>query len=125
MATLMIVKPAIIKIKNLRLRTYIGIKEDEINNQQDIIINASIHYDAEQAIISNAINDALNYKTATKKIIQHVENNHFTLLERLTKEVLDIIFEEPHTLYAEVEIDKPHALRFADSVSMQLCATRK
>lgn len=32
---------AIIRIKNLRLRTFIGIKEEEINNRQDIVINVS------------------------------------------------------------------------------------
>ena len=30
---------AIIRIKNLRLRTFIGIKEEEVINRQDIIIN--------------------------------------------------------------------------------------
>ena len=34
---------AIIRIKNLRLRTFIGIKEEEINNRQDIVINVTIH----------------------------------------------------------------------------------
>lgn len=38
---------AIIRIKNLRLRTFIGIKEEEINNRQDIVINVVIHYPAE------------------------------------------------------------------------------
>ncbi|MDU7133023.1 MAG: dihydroneopterin triphosphate 2'-epimerase, partial [Enterobacteriaceae bacterium] len=28
---------AIIRIKNLRLRTFIGIKEEEVTNRQDII----------------------------------------------------------------------------------------
>lgn len=37
---------AIIRIKNLRLRTFIGIKEEEINNRQDIVINVTIHYPA-------------------------------------------------------------------------------
>lgn len=35
---------AIIRIKNLRLRTFIGIKEEEIANRQDIVINVAIHY---------------------------------------------------------------------------------
>lgn len=33
---------AVIRIKNLRLRTFIGIKDEEINNKQDVIINATI-----------------------------------------------------------------------------------
>ncbi|MGU2665966.1 FolB domain-containing protein [Escherichia coli] len=66
------------------------------------------------------LNDALNYRTVTKNIIQHVENNRFSLLEKLTQDVLDIAREHHWVTYAEVEIDKLHALRYADSVSMTL-----
>ena len=105
---------AIIRIKNLRLRTFIGIKEEEINNRQDIVINVTIHYPADKARTSEDINDALNYRTVTKNIIQHVENNRFSLLEKLTQDVLDIAREHHWVTYAEVEIDKLHALRYAD-----------
>lgn len=57
---------AIIRIKNLRLRTFIGIKDEEINNRQDIVINVTIHYPADKARTSEDINDALNYRTVTK-----------------------------------------------------------
>ncbi|WP_299494997.1 dihydroneopterin triphosphate 2'-epimerase [uncultured Shewanella sp.] len=116
---------AIIRIKNLRLRTFIGIKEDEINNQQDIIINASIHYCANKARSSDNMEDALNYRTITKEIIALVENNRFSLLENLTNQVLTIASKHPWVELAEVEIDKPYALRFADSVSLSLCYTRE
>ena len=66
---------AIIRIKNLRLRTFIGIKEEEILNRQDIVINIAIHYPADKARTSEDINDALNYRTITKSIIAHVEGN--------------------------------------------------
>jgi D-erythro-7,8-dihydroneopterin triphosphate epimerase len=46
------------------------------------------------------------------------------LLERLASEVLGLVMEDPMVCYAEVEIDKPHALRFADSVSITLCDSR-
>lgn len=95
---------AIIRIKNLRLRTFIGIKEEEINNRQDIVINVTIHYPADKARTSEDINDALNYRTVTKNIIQHVENNRFSLLEKLTQDVLDIAREHHWVTYAEVEI---------------------
>ena len=62
-----------IRIKNLRLRTYIGIKEEEINNKQDVVINVEIHYMAERATHSVEIEDALNYKPITKSVIRHVE----------------------------------------------------
>ncbi|CAM6332801.1 D-erythro-7,8-dihydroneopterin triphosphate epimerase [Enterobacter hormaechei] len=116
---------AIIRIKNLRLRTFIGIKEEEIANRQDIVVNVVIHYPADKARASEDINDALNYRTITKSIIQYVENNRFALLEKLTQDVLDIAREHHWVTYAEVEIDKLHALRYADSVSMTLSWQRQ
>jgi D-erythro-7,8-dihydroneopterin triphosphate epimerase len=95
---------AIIRIKNLRLRTFIVV----------------IHYPAEQARNSENIADALNYRTITKNIIRHVEDNRFALLEKLTQDVLNIASEHEWITYAEVEVDKPFALRYADSVSMTL-----
>ncbi len=116
--------PAVIKIKNLRLRTFIGIKEDEINNKQDVIINAQIRYKADKAADSDDMDNALNYRTITKRIITLVENNRFSLLEKLTAEVLAITAEHPSVCYAEVEVDKPYALRFADSVSLTLSVSK-
>ncbi|WP_233963198.1 dihydroneopterin triphosphate 2'-epimerase [Pectobacterium versatile] len=111
---------AIIRIKNLRLRTFIGIKDEEITNKQDVIINVVIHYPAEQARNSENIADALNYRTITKNIIRHVEDNRFALLEKLTQDVLNIASDHEWITYAEVEVDKPFALRYTDSVSMTL-----
>lgn len=111
---------AIIRIKNLRLRTFVGIKEEEINNRQDVLINVAIHYPADKARNSEDIADALNYRTITKAIIRHVEDNRFALLEKLTQDVLDIVKQHPWVTYAEVEIDKLLALRYADSVSMTM-----
>ncbi len=113
-----------IRIKNLRLRTYIGINEDEIRNKQDILINVTLFYPAEDAVQINDISHALNYRTITKEIIQYVEENRFALLERLTQDVLDCVMRHDQVRYAEVEVDKPHALRFSESVSITLTAHR-
>lgn len=120
----MTLNQATIRIKNLRLRTYIGINEDEINNKQDVVVNAKIHYNAVQATSTDNMQDALNYKTVTKAIIKLVEDNRFSLLEKLTADILAVAAEHPWVTYAEVEVDKPHALRFADSVSLTLSCTK-
>ena len=117
-------RTATIRIKNLRLRTYVGIKEEEVNNRQDVVINVRLIYDADRAIRDNDIEAALNYRTITKNIIAYVEDNRFALLERMTRDVLGIAMEPKAVLEAEVEIDKPHALRFSDSVSVTLSDQR-
>ncbi|QEQ96216.1 dihydroneopterin triphosphate 2'-epimerase [Neptunomonas concharum] len=111
---------AIIKVKNLRLRTFIGFNPDEIAKQQDVVINLAVHYPAEMAAQTDDVENALNYKVITKRIIQHVEEGRFLLLEKLVADVLDICTDHPWVKYASVTIDKPHALRFADSVSLTL-----
>ncbi|VFT29055.1 D-erythro-7,8-dihydroneopterin triphosphate 2'-epimerase [Pseudomonas aeruginosa] len=83
-----------------------------------MLINLTILYPATDAVEVNDIEHALNYRTITKAIIRHVEENRFALLERMTQEILDLVMENPAVRYAEVEVDKPHALRFAESVSI-------
>jgi len=113
-----------IRVKDLRLRTFIGIKEEEILNKQDVLINLTILYPSDEAVRDNDIDHALNYRTITKAIIRHVEDNRFALLERLTQEILDLVMQNQSVSYAEVEVDKPHALRFAESVSITLASHR-
>lgn len=111
---------AIITITNLRLRTYIGFNEDEKCKQQDIVINAEVHYPANKLCLNDNVDNALDYKVICKEIISHVESGRFLLLEKLTSDVLAICVDHPWVNFAKVRIDKPHALRFADSVSLTL-----
>lgn len=115
---------AIIKVTNLRLRTFIGFNEEEKQKQQDVVINCELHYPADALCLNDTVENAVNYKFITKKIIQHVEEGRFLLLERLVSDVLDICMEHEKVSYASVTIDKPHALRFADSVSLTLQKNR-
>jgi len=111
---------AIINIRNLRLRTFIGFNAEEVEKQQDVVINIEINYTLAESVLSDEVADALNYKVITKKVIAHVEDGRFLLLEKLVADVLDICSEHPGVNHARVTIDKPHALRFADSVSLTL-----
>jgi len=119
------ISEAKINISNLRLRTYIGFNPEEKTKQQDVIVNAEIWYRADLACASDDAADALNYKNITKRMIQHIENGRFQLLEKLTAELLAIASAAQQVSYAEVRVDKPHALRFADSVSVTLSAHRR
>ncbi len=111
---------AVINITNLRLRTYIGFNPEEQEKLQDVVINVEIHYPANKLCLEDDVENALNYKVIAKKIIAYVEEGRFLLLEKLVADVLDICSEHEWVSYARVKIDKPHALRFADSVSLAL-----
>jgi len=111
---------AIINIKNLRLRTLIGFNPEERIKKQDVVLNIEIKYTIDNGVLQDNVDDALNYKVITKKVINHVEQGQFLLLEKLVADVLTVCSEHPSVQFARVTIDKPHALRFADSVSLTL-----
>ncbi|MCW8933072.1 MAG: dihydroneopterin triphosphate 2'-epimerase [Gammaproteobacteria bacterium] len=115
---------ATIHIKNLRLRTYIGFNEEEKTKKQDVIVNIKLKYDAAAAKVSDSVDDACNYKVLTKKIIALVEERSFDLLEKMAGDIIELIATAEKVLEATVEIDKPHALRFADSVSVEMSFRR-
>lgn len=111
---------ATIHIRNLRLRTFIGFNPEEREKQQDVIINIEVHHRVSSHALRDQVDEALNYKTITKQVIALVEKGRFLLLEKLVADVLSICSEHPTVLAANVTVDKPHALRFADSVALSL-----
>ena len=110
----------VIDVRNLRLRTFIGFNPEERVKQQDVVINVRIEHVLHPGVFQDQVDDALDYKRITKRIIEHVENGHFLLLEKLAGDVLAICSHYPNVIHVQVCIDKPHALRFADSVSLTL-----
>ena len=116
----MSLQSATITITNLRLRTFIGFNPEEREKMQDVIINVKIRHLLNPGVFDDEVNDAFNYKTITKRIIAHVEHGRFLLLEKLVADLVGICSEHPCVEHAAVTVDKPHALRFADSVSVTL-----
>jgi len=115
---------AVLHIKKLFLRTYIGFSEHEIGKLQDVIIDIAIDYDSVKAELSDEPADALDYKQLTKRLVSIVESSRFNLLEAMAHRLLDEIMTDARINHATIEIDKPHALRFADSVSVMLMRKR-
>lgn len=116
--------PACISVKALRLRTYVGFNEEEQHKMQDVVLNVHIRHELHPAAREDQVEHALNYRTITKEVIALVENNRFLLLEKLVHDVLAAVMRHPGVQSVTVEADKPHALRFADSVSVTMTARR-
>lgn len=113
-----------IQIKDLLLRTIIGINEDERRNRQDALINIVLHADTRAAGASDEIEDAVNYRTITKRVIKRVEESQFYLVEKMAAEIAAICLEDPRVEAVDVRVEKPGALRFARSVGVEVHRTR-
>ena len=119
-----LMRSATIRITDLTLRAIIGANAWERHKQQDVIINIAMEFDAGKAASRDDLNDTLNYKKIKRDIIALVEKSRFKLLETLTARILDLVMKNRRVLAATVRVDKPHALRFAHSVSVEMHGKR-
>lgn len=114
----------IFRVKNLRLATIIGVNDWERENEQEIIVNIEAEFDGEQGARSDDIRDTVNYRDITKQVIQLVDKSAYGLLEALASDIRALVMEDGRVKCVTVEVDKPHAVRFADSVSI-VCTGRR
>jgi FolB domain-containing protein len=106
-------------IRDLLLRGIIGINDWEREKKQDILINMALFTDMRAAGQSDDISDALNYRTITKRIIEYVEGSVHYTVEALATEVARIAIAHG-AARAIVRVEKPGALRFAESVGVEI-----
>lgn len=107
-----------IEIHDLLLRCIVGINPEERVKKQDVIINLTLYGDMRQAGRSDDIVDAINYKSLTKRVIDHVEESSYFLVEKLAHSIAEIAIREFGVQRAVVSVEKPGALRFARSVGV-------
>lgn len=107
-----------IKIKNLRVKTVIGAFGFERDIKQELIVNLKVKFDDSKAAFTDNLADTLDYKNLKRSVINTIQSSSFHLLEALSEKILDTVMENPIVAKVEIEIDKPGALKFVDSVSL-------
>ena len=113
--------PDRIHIRELALRTIIGVHDWERKERQDVVLGLTLETDLDRPAETDDFADALDYRAVTKAVIEHVEASSFRLLERLAASVADLTLDRfPRVAAVTVTVDKPGALRFARSVAVEL-----
>ncbi len=107
-----------IEVHDLLVRCIVGINPEERVKKQDVIINLTLFGDLRRAGQSDDIEDAINYKTLTKRVLDHVEESEYFLVEKMAHKIAEIAVMEFGIQRAIVSVEKPGALRFARSVGV-------
>ncbi len=113
-----------ILIKDLFLRTIIGVNDDERSNRQDVLINLVLDVDTRAAGRSDDMQDTVNYRDIAKQVIELVEGSRFFLVEKLANEIARVCLSDRRVEQVQVSVEKPAALRFAKSVGISIVRTR-
>jgi FolB domain-containing protein len=113
-----------ILIRDLLVRGIIGLNDWEREKKQDILINLVLSVDTRAAAESDDIQHSLNYRSLTKAIVEQVEASSRFLVEALASDIARIAILEFGADKAIVRVEKPGALRFAQSVGVEIERSR-
>jgi len=107
-------------IKNLMARGIIGVNDWERKRAQNILINLTLFTDTRRAGETDNINDSVDYSKMSKRILAHAESVQRLTVEALANDLAKLCLEEKGVMKVIVRVEKPGAVRFAESVGVEV-----
>lgn len=111
-------------IKNLLARGIIGVHDWERSRPQNILINITMFTDTRRAAQTDNLDDCINYSTMSKRVLAHAEAVNRLTVEALANDLANICLEEKGVQKVIVRVEKPGAVRFAESVGIEIERSR-
>ncbi len=111
-------------IKDLLARGIIGVHDWERNRPQNIMINITMFTDTRRAAQTDSLDDCINYSTMSKKVLAHAESVNRLTVEALANDLARICLEEDGVQKVIVRVEKPGAVRFSESVGVEIERSR-
>ncbi len=108
----------IVFIQGLKIDTVIGIYDWERKIRQDIILDIKMSVDTKVASTTDHIDQALDYKAVSKRLIEFVQSSEFQLVETLAEKITQIIIKEFGVAKVKLTLNKGEALTGAQGVGV-------
>ena len=114
-----------ILIKNFIIQEIIGIHEHEKIKKQKIKFNIVI--DVDQNVLPNEkdIKSIVDYEKITNNLKNLAKSKKYNFLESLAEDSFKEIFEDKRINSVKIKIEKPEAIKNADSVGVEVFKSRK
>jgi D-erythro-7,8-dihydroneopterin triphosphate epimerase len=109
-----------ILIKDLLVRTVIGIDEHERSRLTEVLINLVIFTDIAKAGRSDDIEDCINYATMTEQVQALVEKAARYTVEALAEDIARFCLDTPGVSGVKVRIEKPGVVNFTRLVGVEI-----
>ena len=111
-------------IKDFTIKEIIGIHNHEKIKKQKIKFNIIIDVDQNSIPDENNIRSIVDYEKITKKLENLAKNKNYNFLESLAEDSFKEIFEDKRINSAKIKIEKPDAIKGAESVGVEVFKTR-
>lgn len=108
----------IVYIRELEVKTIIGIYEWEREQRQIVSLDLEMGTDIRAAAATDSIDDALDYKAVAKRLIEFIEKSEFLLVETLAERVADIVVQEFKVPWLKLRLGKPGAVTGSKDVGV-------
>ncbi len=109
-----------IHIRDLKLRTVIGVNPEERNIRQDLIFNLTIYTNQKPAAEDDDFLKTVDYDGATRSVASLVEESSFELIEALAAAVADHLLKIRGVIACRVVLDKPGVVSGCRSVAVDI-----
>src|SRR5664279_5465246 len=103
-------------IEDLRIDTVIGIYDWERQIRQTVALDVEMTFDNRKPAASDRIEDTLDYKAVSKRLIAFVESSHCELVETLAERCVEIIMADFGVAWVRLKLSKPGAVTGAKAV---------
>jgi dihydroneopterin aldolase len=114
-----------LRIEGIQFKCVIGVTERERQAPQDIVVNLQVKLDVSKVVASDSIQDTVDYRALSKRVIAAGQASAFRLIETLGAHLCKAIFDEfPRVDGLQLEVEKPGALSSARSVRAVIVASR-
>jgi FolB domain-containing protein len=107
-------------VKNLAARGIIGVNDWERVKPQEILINITLFGELKKAGDTDDIEESINYRTVAKKAQSLAENCQRLTVEALAADIANYCLEVNGVKKVKVRVEKPGAVRFAESVGVEI-----
>ena len=110
----------LVLIEGLEVRTVIGIYDWEREIRQTVRLDLEMAWDISKAGKTDNIEDTLDYKSVSKRLINFVEASEFGLIESLAEHCAKIVLEEFQVPWVRLKMSKPGAVRGSENVAVMI-----
>jgi dihydroneopterin aldolase len=107
-------------IHALKTETIVGIFDWERQVKQTVLLDIEFSADIRKAALTDSIDDTLNYKGVSKRVLAFIEESSFHLVETLAEHVAMLILEEFGVSWVSIALSKPGAIRSSRDVGVML-----
>ena len=115
----------IVYVRDLQVAALIGIYDWERQIRQTINIDLEMGWDNRKAAASDDIKDTLNYKAASKMVVELVEASEFQLVETLAERIAELLLKKMQIPWVKVTLGKPKAVSGSREVGVIITRKRK